>query len=54
MKEQMWEDRFTPEGVPMTAPTDAGMAGPQNGQYEHQKWKDGRPRKSKEPTMTFR
>jgi hypothetical protein len=31
MKEKMWEDMFTPEGVPMTSPHDAGMKGRSNG-----------------------
>jgi hypothetical protein len=35
MTEQRWyEDMFTPEGVPMTAPTDAGMKGSQNWRYD--------------------
>lgn len=31
MKEKMWEDTFTPEGIPMTSPHDAGMKGRGNG-----------------------
>jgi hypothetical protein len=31
MKEEMWEDMFTPEGVLMTSPHDAGMKGRNNG-----------------------
>lgn len=27
MKEKMWEDMFTPEGVPTTSPLDRGRAG---------------------------
>ena len=31
MKEKMWEDMFTPEGVPMTSPYEVGMTGRSNG-----------------------
>ncbi len=37
MKEQRWcEDMFTPEGVPMTTPTDAGMKGSQSWRYSRE------------------
>jgi len=51
MKEHRWDDRFTAEGVPMTAPTDAGMEGSRAWQYEHQKWKEDRFQKTPEPSM---
>ena len=36
----MWyEDMFTYEGVPMKAPTHAGMKGAQNWQYDREKMK---------------
>lgn len=36
----MWyEDMFTYEGVPMKAPTNAGMKGTQNWQYDREKMK---------------
>ncbi|UCC11962.1 MAG: hypothetical protein JSW02_00055 [candidate division WOR-3 bacterium] len=54
MKDQTWDDRFTAEGIPMTAPTNAGMTGSQVWQYEHQKWKDGRDRNKTEPQMACR
>ena len=54
MNAQMWDDRFTFEGIPMTAPIDAGMEGSRNWHYEHQKWKDGREHNTPEPQMACR
>jgi hypothetical protein len=34
MKEKMWDDMFTPEGVLMTSPFQAGMSGPMNWKHE--------------------
>ncbi len=40
MKEHMWsEDMFTPEGIPMKAPTNAGMKGAQNWRYDREQSK---------------
>ena len=37
MKEYMCEDMFTPEGVPMKSPTNAGMRGSQNWKYDRER-----------------
>gem|GEM_PF-2899373 len=37
MKKYMWsEDMFTPEGIPIKAPTNAGIEGAQNWRYDRE------------------
>ncbi len=37
MQEKRWyEDMFTPEGIPIKAPTNAGMKGAQNWRYDRE------------------
>jgi len=56
MKEHMWcEDMFTPEGVPMKAPTNAGMKGAQNWRYDREQSRNTYEREeSKTATLSYR
>ncbi len=56
MNEHMWcEDMFTPEGVPMKAPTNAGMKGPQNWKYEREQCRsDCQQKQTKTPSLACR
>ncbi|MBN2620854.1 hypothetical protein JXB22_07160 [candidate division WOR-3 bacterium] len=50
MREEMWEDMFTPEGIPMTSPHDAGMKGRGNGWHGTGKKADAHERKQESMT----
>ena len=54
MKEKMWEDMFTPEGVPMTSPFDCGMEGSQNWMYDREKYRrENMKGSNKTPAMAY-
>ncbi len=55
MEEYMWcEDMFTPEGIPMKAPTDAGMKGSQNWRYDREQCRYGHKKESETACLSYR